>query len=202
MLITLLTIFSFSIFAYLLLYFRKDGHSFSYIDCRFDRLGYKFTFFNFIALILLDKGVLALLFHRLSLKISSRILGKCITRLVEFLTGIEIYHNAIIGKHVEIWHGNGVIIGQSAKIGSKCIILQQVTIGAGFVEIGNNVKIGAGAKVLGNISIGEHCAIAANSVVTNDIDGYCLIGGIPAKVIKKISSVDDVVFGTKEEDKG
>ena len=35
-------------------------------------------------------------------------------------------------------------------------------------------------------NIGEHCVVAAGSVVINDVEDYCIVAGNPAKVIKKL----------------
>lgn len=50
--------------------------------------------------------------------------------------------------------------------------------------IGNNVTIYCGAKVLGNITIGNNVIIAANAVVVKDVEDNCVVGGVPAKIIK------------------
>jgi serine O-acetyltransferase len=52
--------------------------------------------------------------------------------------------------------------------------------------IGDNVGFGPGAKVLGNITIGDNCFVAANAVVVKDMPANSIIGGVPAKVIKTI----------------
>ncbi len=53
------------------------------------------------------------------------------------------------------------------------------------VKIGNDVWIGYGSLVKGGVNIGDGAVIAANSVVTKDIEPYTIVGGVPAKVIKK-----------------
>lgn len=119
------------------------------------------------------------------------ILPNIITILIRLIFGCYIPNSAIIGKNTKIGYGGiGVVIHSRAKIGDNCIISQCVTIGGtSKVEnvpvIGNNVFIGAGAKILGDVIIGDNCVIAANAVVTKDVEDNCLVGGIPAKVIKK-----------------
>ncbi len=51
--------------------------------------------------------------------------------------------------------------------------------------IGDDVWIGHGATIMGGVKIGDGCIIAAGSVVTKDIPPFCIVGGNPAKVIKK-----------------
>ncbi|WP_051559834.1 serine O-acetyltransferase [Marinobacterium jannaschii] len=198
MLITLAVIFVLLLASYIFLIMRKDGFSYSYFIVRCNSGNAKPDFFSYFYLVFTDKGLLALLIYRVANRIGSRVLGRILSRVSEFFTGIEIYYNAKIGKSVQIWHGNGVVIGQSAVIGDNCVILQQVTIGAGFVEIGDNCKLGAGSKILGNIIIGDNVAVAANSVVTMNVSSNSVVGGIPAEVIRSIESTEEVCFGTKK----
>jgi serine O-acetyltransferase len=108
------------------------------------------------------------------------------------LNNCEIPSEAKIGKCFSIVHnGRGVVIHPRAEIGDNATILHGVTVGAtytdsnhGVPKIGNNVLFGAGCKVLGGITVGDNVKIGANAVVTKDIPSNCVIGGIPAKVIK------------------
>ena len=66
---------------------------------------------------------------------------------------------------------------------------QGVTIGdrnGGRPIIGNNVGFGPGVKVLGKVTIGDNCFIAANAVVVKDMPANAIVGGVPAKIIKMI----------------
>jgi len=53
------------------------------------------------------------------------------------------------------------------------------------VYIGDDCKIYNNAVILPGTKIGKHCTIGANSVVSGDFPDYCVIAGIPARVIKK-----------------
>ena len=55
----------------------------------------------------------------------------------------------------------------------------------GDIVVGNDVWIGSGAKVMSGVHIGDGSIIAANAVVTKDVEPYTIVGGVPAKVIKK-----------------
>ncbi len=56
------------------------------------------------------------------------------------------------------------------------------------VTIGNDVWIGGNVTILPGVNIGNNVVIAAGAVVTKDIPGNCLVGGVPAKVIKEIEN--------------
>ena len=106
-------------------------------------------------------------------------------------TGIEIHPGAIIGKHLFIDHGVGVVIGETAIIGDNVTIFHGVTLGGTGKEKGkrhptveDNVFIGSGAKVLGNIVIGKNSKIGANAVVLKDVPPDSTVVGIPAIKVK------------------
>jgi serine O-acetyltransferase len=98
-----------------------------------------------------------------------------------------------IGYGLHIPHPIGIVINGKSTIGNNCTIMQQVTLGNNLLEInkapiiGDNVKIGAGAKIIGNVKIGDNVIIGANAVVTKDIPENCVVGGVPAKIIRKIN---------------
>jgi len=86
-------------------------------------------------------------------------------------------------------HGlNGIIIGDNVQIGENVTIMHRVTIAEGFKDkptvIGNNVFIGTGAVIRSGKVIGDNVKIGANAVVTHDVPSNCVVGGVPAIVIK------------------
>jgi acetyltransferase-like isoleucine patch superfamily enzyme len=74
----------------------------------------------------------------------------------------------------------------------------------GQVTIGNDVWIGADCIIIDGVTIADGAIIAANSVVSKDIGAYCIAGGVPAKIIKKRFTDEEitVLLGTKWWDKG
>ena len=140
-------------------------------------------------------GFQALSLHRLSHSLwrstlPMKLAARCLSQIGRSLTGIEIHPGARIGRSVFIDHGMGVVIGETAEIGNRCLLYQGVTLGGTGKEGGKrhptlaeNVVVGAGAKVLGAIQIGANTRIGAGSVVVRDVEEDCTVVGIPGRVI-------------------
>ena len=63
-------------------------------------------------------------------------------------------------------------------------IIKQPIVQKNEVEIGEGSWLGENVCVIG-ASIGKHCIVGANSVVTKNIPDYCVIVGAPAKIVKR-----------------
>src|SRR5574343_416752 len=121
-----------------------------------------------------------------------RWLGRFISHIGRWLTGIEIHPGATIGERVFIDHGMGVVIGETAVIGDGCTIYQGVTLGGTSLTkgakrhptLGRGVVVGAGAKVLGGFDVGDGAAIGSNAVVTKPVPPGATAVGIPARIIQ------------------
>ena len=57
------------------------------------------------------------------------LIGRIISQISRFLTGIEIHPNAKIGKNLFIDHGMGVVIGETSEIKDNVTIYHMVTLG-------------------------------------------------------------------------
>lgn len=126
-------------------------------------------------------------------------LGRTISTLCRWLTGVEIHPGATLGRRFFIDHGMGIVIGETAEIGDDCTIYHGVTLGgtswsAGkrHPTLGNNVVIGAGAKVLGPLLIGENSRIGSNAVVVKDVPEGATVIGIPGRIVKTKNDETDV----------
>ncbi len=61
-----------------------------------------------------------------------------------------------------------------------------------FCEIGNDVWIGNNAMIMDGVKIGDGAVIAGGAVVTKDIEPYTIVGGVPARLIKKRFSEEQI----------
>ncbi|SMC54868.1 CatB-related O-acetyltransferase [Cellulophaga tyrosinoxydans] len=62
------------------------------------------------------------------------------------------------------------------------------------IGIGNDVWIGANVSILDGVRIGDGAIVAANSLVNKDIAPYTIVGGVPAREIKKRFTDDEIQF--------
>lgn len=136
----------------------------------------------------------ALAFHRTAKRLQRAgvpLVPKLLRKLVFYLHGCHLPLELEVGEGTQLGYGGlGVVIHPEARIGSHCLISQQVTIGGrsgmkGAPTIGNYVRIGAGAKILGPITIGDFAAVGANAVVLKDVPRGATVAGIPAKELRK-----------------
>ena len=99
-------------------------------------------------------------------------------------------HNTIIGpvcigNHVNLAQGITVTaLNHNFEDKTKRIEEQGITTKP--IIIGDDVWIGANAVILPGVTIGKHCVVAAGAVVTKDVPDNTIVGGVPAKEIKKI----------------
>jgi serine O-acetyltransferase len=128
-----------------------------------------------------------------------KLLGRLVSEVGRFLTGIEIHPGATIGRRFFIDHGMGVVIGETAEIGDDVLMYQGVTLGGTSLKkekrhptIEDQVMISAGAAVIGPVRIGSGSRIGAGAVVVTSAPPYSTIVGIPGKVIEGESTRQEV----------
>ncbi len=138
-------------------------------------------------------GLHAILFHRLShalWQLKLRWLGRFLSHVARWLTGIEIHPGARIGRRLFIDHGMGIVIGETAVIGNDCTLYHGVTLGGTSWQkgkrhptLGEGVVVGAGAKILGPIVVGNGARVGSNSVVLKNIPDEATVVGIPGHIL-------------------
>jgi len=139
-------------------------------------------------------GLHALLAHRVAHALDAAevpVVPRALAYVSRALTGIEIHPAANIGDGLFIDHGMGVVIGETAELGTNVTLYQGVTLGGTGFETGkrhptveDNVTIGSGAKLLGPITIGHGAKIGANTVVIHDVPPNSTVVGNPGHPVR------------------
>jgi serine O-acetyltransferase len=147
-----------------------------------------------LEVVLCYPGFHAVILHRLAHRFYEArlyLLARVISNLSRFFTGVDIHPGARIGHRFFIDHGMGVVIGETAEIGDDVLVYQNVTLGGTGKQrgkrhptIGHNVVVGTGAKVLGNITVGNHVKIGAGSVVIKPVPDYSTVIGVPGRIVR------------------
>jgi acetyltransferase-like isoleucine patch superfamily enzyme len=99
-------------------------------------------------------------------------------------SGIVGHFSIEIGN--DVWTGHNVYItDQNHGYEDVTRPISQQSQPERAVKIGDGSWLGYGSVVLPGVTIGEHCVIGANSVVTRDVPSFSVAVGVPARVIKK-----------------
>lgn len=133
-------------------------------------------------------GIVAIIHHRIAnllYALGAPLLARVIAEIAHSETGIDIHPGASIDASFFIDHGSGVVIGETAIIGKRVRIYQNVTLGAkrfpkgedGLLEKGqprhplveDDVVIYAGATILGRVTIGQGSVIGGNVWLTHSV---------------------------------
>lgn len=106
--------------------------------------------------------------------------------------GHLILNGGFINENVQITCGDTIEIGEGSTIGRDVVIRSydgHTILKEGYkisepIKIGKHVWIGQGATILKGVTIGDGSIIASGAIVTKDIPAGCIVGGVPAKIIK------------------
>ena len=112
----------------------------------------------------------------------------------DFGRNIHIGENVFINDCCHFQDQGGIFIGNNVLIGHNTVF---ATIDHDLdpksrrnhyapIYIGNDVWIGASAVITKGITIGDGAVVAAGAVVTKDVEPGTIVGGVPAKVIKRL----------------
>src|SRR5215469_412059 len=138
-------------------------------------------------------GLWAVWIHRVSHRLwraNFRLPARILSQIGRFLTGVDIHPAALLGRRLFIDHGTGVVIGETAIVGSDVTLYQGVTLGGTGKGVGkrhptlcDGVFVGNNANVLGNITVGENSRVGAGSVVLSDVPPNSTVVGVPAHIV-------------------
>jgi serine O-acetyltransferase len=107
-------------------------------------------------------------------------------------TGTDVTPGATFGTGLYLAHPVGVVIGNLATVGNDVTFASGVTVGSrnpdgrgpdGHATIGDGVILSSHAVLLGDVTIGRHALIAANSVVLSDVPDFAIVAGAPARIV-------------------
>jgi len=109
--------------------------------------------------------------------------------IVQYPENLKLGKNFDIGSFTYINCNFGVEIHDNVQIGSHCSIYSNSTIDnkKGPVILKRNCRIGTHSTIMPNVAVGENSVIAAYSFVIKNVPKNQIWGGIPAKLIKKIT---------------
>lgn len=127
--------------------------------------------------------------------------------------GVIIHHNVLFNRGANIELGDHVFLNRNVmlddrgplRIGHYTLLAAGVTVeththrfedfstpiatagrDTAGVTIGPNSLIGYNAVVMAGVNVGERCIVAANSVATEDVADFTVVGGVPARFIKEL----------------
>lgn len=111
---------------------------------------------------------------------------------------LKVYANCYIGKKVFMDMVEPIIVKRDAVISAGVTILTHQDVGermlnkyferkVGSVVLDEGCWIGANATILNGVRIGKYAVVAAGAVVNRDVEDYTVVGGVPARVIKRLN---------------
>lgn len=107
----------------------------------------------------------------------------------------HIKENVFINSGCKLQDQGGIFLDDNVLIGHNVVL---ATLNHDFnpekrgflhpkpIHIGKNVWIGSNSTILAGVTIGDGAIVAAGAVVTKDVPENTIVGGVPAKIIKKI----------------
>ena len=113
----------------------------------------------------------------------------------DFGKNIHVGENVFINACCHFQDHGGVTLGDGCQIGHNVVFatlnhgLQPEERGITYpapIVLGKNVWVGSNSPILQGVTIGDNAVIAAGAVVTKDVEPGTIVGGVPARFIKKL----------------
>ncbi|KKQ91818.1 MAG: Hexapeptide transferase family protein [Candidatus Woesebacteria bacterium GW2011_GWB1_39_10] len=89
-------------------------------------------------------------------------------------------------------HNRGVIVADGSVAGNNLTLIGPLTLGTKghsrnleVPKLGNGVTVFIGARIVGRVTIGNNVQIGANAVVVKDVPSNSVVGGVPAKILRR-----------------
>lgn len=124
----------------------------------------------------------------------------CTSHMSKYGIGLKMGSNSAIGDFTHFGASGGIEIGNDVIMGAYIsfhsenhnfsdptrLIREQGVTSKG-IKLGNNIWVGAKATFLDGCEVGDNCVVAAGAVVSGTFPANCIIGGVPAKIIREIN---------------
>lgn len=113
----------------------------------------------------------------------------------DFGQNIHIGRNVFINAGCHFQDHGGVTLGDGTLVGHNVVFAtlnhlldpaRRAEMIPAPIVVGRNVWIGSNATILQGVTIGDGAVVAAGAVVTRDVEPRTIVGGVPARMIRRI----------------
>lgn len=118
----------------------------------------------------------------------------------DFGQNIHIGRNVFINAGCQFQDHGGVTLGDGTLVGHNVVFAtlnhlldpaRRAEMIPAPIVVGRNVWIGSNATILQGVTIGDGAVVAAGAVVTHDVELRTIVGGVPARMIRRIELPED-----------
>lgn len=118
----------------------------------------------------------------------------------DFGRNIHIGRNVFINAGCQFQDHGGVTLGDGTLVGHNVVFAtlnhlldpaRRAEMIPAPIVVGRNVWIGSNATILQGVTIGDGAVVAAGAVVTRDVEPRTIVGGVPARMIRRIELPED-----------
>lgn len=114
----------------------------------------------------------------------------------DFGANIHLGERAFINSGCHFQSQGGIWVGENALVGHDVVVAtlnhrfkpeERAMCDAAPVRIGRGAWIESNSCLLAGVTVGDYAVVAAGAVVTKDVPAMTIVGGVPAKPIKRIN---------------